>query len=453
MQMPIKLKIYDVSICAHNLRFEEMPLAIADYISYQDNEMSDNDIHIDAFHELVRYENGQYVANYKGMQLVTAIQPIYSIDHQRTIGYEALIRAQDTNGESVSPLDLFNSPISAKESVYLDRLCRYIHTANFQHVSNDETWFFINVSALASERGREYGLFFSELLKFFHIKPSNVVVEIIEDPSNDNEKLLDAIRYYKNMGCMLAIDDFGAGHSNFERVWSIKPDIVKLDRSMIVRGATNLESTILPSIVELLHQAGCLVVIEGVEDEDQALVAMNSGADFVQGFYFAKPREVNRMNDNRVELFKHLAKLHLQNEQIKAENEKNWLAPYVKVFKESVELIKQGESLEVASLGFYSLTGSIRCYLLDEVGEQIGRTLNFKQHKLTATPKFKQLQCAEKGNFYRKHYVRNAINNPLRLNTSQPYRSITGDELCVTLSLYFESQNEHQILCFDILPE
>lgn len=427
----------------------KMPLAIADYINYRDEKCEDV-ISIDAFHDLVRYENGQYIVDYKDMQLVTAIQPIYSIDHQRTIGYEALIRAKDASGQPVSPIDLFNSPTSDKESVYLDRLCRYVHTANFQHTSNDETWFFINVSALASERGREYGLFFSELLKFFHIKPSNVVVEIIEDPSHDNEKLLDAIKYYKDMGCMLAIDDFGAGHSNFERVWSLKPDIVKLDRSMVTREAANLESSLLPSIVELLHQAGCLVVIEGVENEAQALVAMNSGADFIQGFYFAKPREINSINDNRVKLFKRLAKLHLKNEQIKAESEKAWLAPFVKSFKESVESIQQGNTLEVACLGFYSLTGSIRCYLLNEVGEQIGRTLNFKQ---AVTTKFKQLQCAEKGNWYRKHYVRNAINNPLRLNISQPYRSITGDGLCMTLSLYFENGFEHQILCFDIISE
>ncbi len=41
------------------------------------------------------------------------------------------------------------------------------------------------------------------------------------------------------MGCLLAIDDFGAGHSNFERVWNLKPDIVKLDRTLLVRALSS----------------------------------------------------------------------------------------------------------------------------------------------------------------------------------------------------------------------
>ena len=34
-------------------------------------------------------------------------------------------------------------------------------------------------------------------------------------------------------GCLLALDDFGAGHSNFDRVWNIQPDIVKLDMGLV----------------------------------------------------------------------------------------------------------------------------------------------------------------------------------------------------------------------------
>ena len=41
------------------------------------------------------------------------------------------------------------------------------------------------------------------------------------------------------MGCLIAIDDFGAGHSNFERIWDLEPDSVKLDRSLVSRAANS----------------------------------------------------------------------------------------------------------------------------------------------------------------------------------------------------------------------
>ena len=46
----------------------------------------------------------------------------------------------------------------------------------------------------------------------------------------------------------------------------------------------------LPAVIEiLLHEAGAKVVIEGIEDATEALLAIESGADFLQGFYFATP--------------------------------------------------------------------------------------------------------------------------------------------------------------------
>jgi hypothetical protein len=60
------------------------------------------------------------------------------------------------------------------------------------------------------------------------------------------------------------------------------------------------------------------------------------------------------------------------------------------------------------------------------------------------------LQESEKANWYRKHYVIQAIKNHLRICISDPYRSITGDVMCITLSMSFNVQNKQQILCLDI---
>src|SRR3984893_4750283 len=73
-------------------------------------------------------------------------------------------------------------------------------------------------------------------------------------------------------------------------VWQLQPDIVKLDRGVIEQAARNPRvARTLPRLVSLLHETGALVLVEGVETQHEALLAMECDADFVQGFYFARP--------------------------------------------------------------------------------------------------------------------------------------------------------------------
>ncbi|MGJ8693081.1 MAG: EAL domain-containing protein [Thalassotalea sp.] len=404
------------------------------------------------FHQVSHKQGSHYQADYQNLTLTSALQPIYSIDHQRIIGYEALIRAQDHLEQVISPIELLRTPKKEVDNIYLDRLCRYLHIANFQPYSNENNWLFINVSAQASVKGRNYGLFFSKLLAHFNIEPNNVVVEIIEDPTTENIKLQEAAAYYKNMGCMLAIDDFGAGHSNFERVWNLKPDIVKLDRSLLLRAESSTRNMkMMSSLVDLLHQAGCLVVIEGVENQDQALISMDSGADFVQGYYFAKPQsKVISTNDNGA-VFQKLTTHFIALQQQKLTKEKVASDIYRQHFRESILNLQQGLPFQAACQQLGDLPRSIRCFLTDELGEQIESTLNFQQ-VTSATEKFKQLKTSVDANWYRKHYIQNALKHESRVYVSSPYRSLTRDGLCITISMSFNISGKKHILCFDIMP-
>ena len=409
-------------------------------------------MNLNDFEEVTSYNINQYNAAYQGLNLATALQPIFSIDHQRIIGYEALIRASDQHKTPVSPVDLLDMPSSEIDSIYLDRLCRYLHINNFHQISNDNNWLFLNISAQASVKGRNYGLFFRELLAHFNIKPSNVVVEIIEDPTSDNKQLLASANYYKSMGCMLAIDDFGAGHSNFERVWHLKPDIVKLDRSLLVRSViSSHEQRLLNSLVDLLHQAGCLVVIEGVEDEEQALISIDSGADFIQGYYFTKPQLHPIKPFEKSNTFKKLAKNFIERQQQISQQHNDVCEIYFAKFRESVLNLQQGLNFQTACQPLASLEKSIRCFLTDDQGNQLTSTLVFKEKQENNT-KYAQLKTSENANWFRKHYIRNALKHPSRLYISKPYRSITGDGLCTTISVTFNILGKTHILCFDMVP-
>ena len=69
------------------------------------------------------------------LNLMTALQPIYSLAHKRVVGHEALVRIQDKGGAPVSPAILFDQERSAVEVIHLDRLCRFIHIHNYRIIN------------------------------------------------------------------------------------------------------------------------------------------------------------------------------------------------------------------------------------------------------------------------------------------------------------------------------
>jgi EAL domain-containing protein (putative c-di-GMP-specific phosphodiesterase class I) len=398
--------------------------------------------------------NGEVLSKFENITLTSYFQPLYSIDHQKVIGYEALIRGKDNNGNNVTPEVIFDKPRDEMSSVYLDRLCCYTHVANAHKLKDQDKWLFINASSLACEKSRKYGDFFSDLLKYFNIPAERVVVEIIEDHCSNNAKLLETCNYYKSMGCLIAIDDFGAGYSNFERIWNLRPDIVKLDRSIILRAIqSNHTKNILTSIVQVLHESGCLVVIEGIETEEQALIATDSNADFVQGFYFSKPQPASFIQTGIKPLFAYLMTQTVAIERSQLHQDLYWSSTYGEVFLKAAMIIKAGKSIKSIIKLLMNLKKVTRCFLVDNQGQQLGESYIVDQGKLNPDGQFYQLQLGENANWYRKHYIRNALRQPHQMHISPPYQSITGDGLCITTSMCFDTDKGQKILCMDILAE
>lgn len=429
-------------------------MTITTVASVAQTTMSSPSLTLEEIKRSTQQVGGGVLSAFENITLTSHFQPIYSIDHQKIIGYEALIRGKDNDGNNIIPNIIFDAPCDERSSVYLDRLCRYTHIANAQKLKNQDKWLFINVSSLACEKGRNYGTFFSDLLSYFNIPAERVVVEIIEDHCTNNAKLVETCNYYKSMGCLIAIDDFGAGHSNFERIWNLRPDLVKLDRSILLRAIkSNHTQKMLTGIVQVLHQSGCLVVIEGIETEEQALIAIDSNADFVQGFYFSRPQPASFIETEIKPLFAHLMTQTIAIEQYQLQQDLHWSATYRSLFLQAVMTIKAGESIKSITKSLMNLKKVIRCFLVDNQGQQLGESYIVDQIKLNPDGQFYQLQLGKGANWYRKHYIRNALRQPNQMYISAPYQSITGDGLCITTSMCFDTDEGQKILCMDILAE
>lgn len=227
-----------------------------------------------------------------GLRLSSHFQAIFGAAERRPIGYEALIRATRGDGLAVEPAQLLRSVPEGAERANLDRQCRRVQVEKFIRLGDARSRLFLNLDPQVAVEGPRFAGFFSEVLETHGLPAERVAIELTESSLPSEERLAVAMDYYRDLGCLIVVDDFGAGHSNFERVWRLKPDIVKIDREMTRRLSTNtVARRMLGGIVSVLHDAGAMVCVEGIETEDQALCAIDAGADQLQGYYFARPAE------------------------------------------------------------------------------------------------------------------------------------------------------------------
>ncbi|MBJ6137199.1 EAL domain-containing protein [Marinobacter litoralis] len=406
----------------------------------------------DVLSPLLSQENDTWTATFRGLTLHTALQPIYSIAHKRTVGYEALIRAFDNDNAAVLPPHLFDIPSSHAENLLLDRLCRYLHVRNYSNIKDQLNWLFLNVSPRVVTHGDQSDSFFGQILEKTGLPAHRIVMEIVEQPTDDAEKLKETVAYYRKLGCLTAIDDFGAGHSNFERIWNLSPDIVKLDRSLLMRAVNDHRARqILNGIVSLLRQSGCLVLLEGVETRDQVMIAIDAGVDFVQGFYFQRPStDLEAMSHAPADLDKLLSE-YKQRKQVKQDPTRQLINYFTTPFRQATERLLQGLGINQACAELVSHPVVSRCYLVDADGVQITETLLPRRSPRSQDPRFKPLEDTASADWCRQQYLSQALDQPGSLQVTAPYLCVTGANMCVTLSFAYEAEGSLHVLCCDIM--
>jgi EAL domain-containing protein (putative c-di-GMP-specific phosphodiesterase class I) len=239
--------------------------------------------------DLVRAGSGEAL-HWEGYELSTHFQPLYSVRRETCLGYEALVRGRTRDGQSVAPTMLFSDAFAHGRGVQLDWICRALHLRNFARIDPGDRKLYLNVHPEAAVQDSGSAREFGDLARFYGVAPRRLCVEILEDGCADEPLLRKVVAAYRALGCGIAVDDFGLGRSNFDRIAALRPDLVKIDRSILSAGVGDGKPRrMLPSIVELLHDAGAQVAVEGVESAQEAMAALESGADQLQGHYFAAP--------------------------------------------------------------------------------------------------------------------------------------------------------------------
>jgi diguanylate cyclase (GGDEF)-like protein/PAS domain S-box-containing protein len=156
----------------------------------------------------------------------------------------------------------------------------------------------VNVSAV---QFRQEG--FCELVRrVLHetgLAPQHLELELTESLLLANADLmLSVLRELESMGLTLAIDDFGTGYSNFTSLRQFGVSKLKIDRSFISDVPTNPDaSAITAAIISMAKNLRLKVIAEGVENEAQMSFLKAHQCDEIQGYYFSKPLDVDKVAD------------------------------------------------------------------------------------------------------------------------------------------------------------
>jgi EAL domain-containing protein (putative c-di-GMP-specific phosphodiesterase class I) len=132
------------------------------------------------------------------------------------------------------------------------------------------------------------------LIQRYAINPEQLTFEITETALIGN---LSEARYFadrvRDLGCELALDDFGSGYASFRYLRLFPIDLVKIDGEYVVDLVDNPQDQVLVrALVEVCQAYGIHTVAEYVQDEATLRLVRELGVDYVQGYLIGKPEPV-----------------------------------------------------------------------------------------------------------------------------------------------------------------
>jgi EAL domain-containing protein (putative c-di-GMP-specific phosphodiesterase class I) len=205
-------------------------------------------------------------------------------------GWELLGRS--THPElTEGPGQLFSLASALNSEVRLSRLLRRQSFAAASRAKLAQPLFF-NTHPAECE---DFDQLLSELSALRERYPKlELVFEVHEGAVTDLTAMARVRTELKRMGIGLAYDDFGAGQARLLELVEVPPDFLKFDISL-VRGLDDRQSAkyrLLSALNGLISDMGIKTLAEGIETEQAARLCREIGIDFVQGFYYSRPREI-----------------------------------------------------------------------------------------------------------------------------------------------------------------
>ena len=223
-------------------------------------------------------ENGNIIPYY---------QAIYNLKTEKIEKYEALVRLIDEDNIAISPFYFLD--VAKKSKQYL-KLTKQVVKKSFEYFKDKDYEFSINLT-LEDITNKNISSYIVDMLKEYNIA-SKVVFEIVESEGiEDFAHVNSFIDIVRELGCKIAIDDFGSGYSNFEYLIKLNADYIKIDGSLIKDILINKNNQeIVITIVDFARRQGFKTIAEFVSTKEIFDRVKELGIDYAQGYYIGEPK-------------------------------------------------------------------------------------------------------------------------------------------------------------------
>ncbi len=224
----------------------------------------------------------------KENRLAFAYQPVVDARSHEVRFYECLLRMYEPDGELV-PASLF-VPVVERLGMMraLDR--RTLDIALQDLENHPGITLAVNISGVtAADRGWLRALV--SRLKDRRDLASRLIIEITETAAlHDLDDTARFVSVLRDLGCQVAVDDFGAGYTTFRHLKTLTVDVVKIDGSFVHDLARDRENQLfIRNLLSLCQTFNLVTIAECVETQEEAEILLNEGVQLLQGYYFGKP--------------------------------------------------------------------------------------------------------------------------------------------------------------------
>ncbi|MBF0108793.1 MAG: EAL domain-containing protein [Magnetococcales bacterium] len=410
---------------------------------------------LDVLEKSIHEEGGVFFARYRDRKVGSGFQRIFSFVHQRQVGFEAFFQGRDDAGRIIPSAEIFDELTNPDDALQMDRMRLILHVKNFMSARIDDRWLFINIQPKAMVGRKEPDIgFFHDVLRKNGLPTSQVVVMIREHPGENEAVFKSQVKEIRDLGCLVLFDDFNGAAANLDRLWQYNPDVVKLQRSAIENAARSKKAKrMLNKLVSLIHASGALVLMEKIENEDEAFLARRVEADFCQGKYWGDHvvRPVRWSPGDTPGSFQALVEKAEKRYFQDMKNNTLEMGTFSGEFQECAWSLADGVPLETAAQPLLGLNRVLRVYLLDGRGVQNQESVYPPGEEDKHDKRFKPIQDLRGATVAHRSGFQDSMRDPGKVHLSQPYRSIASLQTVTTLSVTINLDGQPHTLCCDVL--
>ncbi len=218
-------------------------------------------------------------------------QPVYSITEKRFTQAEALVRLRDGQEFSLFPSEFI--PIAEKTGLIVEitYIVFEIICKDMSRLSNAVSINFPYVMLLQANLLDNL----LKIMKKYDVQANQIKIEITERTLVSDVKIIkNVISDMQDLGFEFELDDFGIEYSNMSVFLSLPIDIIKIDRSLVLAVSESKKSAaFIQSLIKAIIATGRKVIVEGVEDEALLNYFVACGCEYIQGYVFSKPLDLD----------------------------------------------------------------------------------------------------------------------------------------------------------------